>query len=125
MKDLKPLGALYRLGQGRINQWIFKVIQRRCPIAKGGYRPGAGRKPGIPSKLKQGPGQGQAIPVEIKGMTPAEYLASVVEDVTADPGLRIQAARALSPYCHKKQPEALEHTVNVPIAVQIVTPLTK
>lgn len=58
-------------------------------------------------------------------MSPAEYLASVVEDVTADPGLRIQAARALSPYCHKKQPEALEHTVNIPIAVQIITPLTK
>jgi hypothetical protein len=90
-------------------------------MATGGARRGAGRKRGGHNKLQAG----QAIAVKWLGMTPAEYLESVVCDPTADPKLRIDAARAASPYVHKKQPEALEHTVNVPIAVQIVTPLTK
>jgi hypothetical protein len=88
---------------------------------RGGFQPGGGRPKGAVNKLTAG----QAIAVKWLGMTPAEYLESVVCDPTADPKLRIDAARAASPYVHKKQPEALEHTVNVPIAVQIVTPLTK
>jgi hypothetical protein len=87
----------------------------------GGARPGAGRKKGIRNKLLD---SAEKV-VQWQGITPAEFFQQVMQDTTQDLGVRLEAARAASPYVHRKQPEAHEHSVNVPIAVQIVTPLTK
>jgi hypothetical protein len=40
--------------------------------------------------------------VAASGMTPLEYLTSVYQDVSADEGRRIDAAKAAAPYVHAK-----------------------
>jgi hypothetical protein len=37
------------------------------------------------------------------GLTPYGYLMEVLRDTDADPYLRVMAAEALMPYCHKKE----------------------
>lgn len=46
--------------------------------------------------------------IEATGITPAEYLVGVMRDPTADPVERRQAATALLPYAHRKQPVAVD-----------------
>lgn len=69
----------------------------------GGARPGAGR----PRKTIVLPES--ALPVleapEMKDGSPGAHLLSVVRDATADPKLRVDAAKALLPYCHAKVAE--------------------
>ena len=56
----------------------------------GGARPGAGR----PKKVVP--------PVEIAESDPKAFLMGVVADVSIDPRIRIDAAKALLPYLHPK-----------------------
>ena len=59
----------------------------------GGARPGAGRKP-------------KALNAELikmeKGSDPKAFLLALMEDESADPRLRIDAAKCLMPFCHPK-----------------------
>lgn len=64
----------------------------------GGARLGAGRKKGIPNKKT----------IEIQkavcesGVTPLEYMLSIMRDESADEGQRLEAAKSAAPYIHSK-----------------------
>ena len=64
----------------------------------GGARKGAGRKPGIPTKktveLQRA--------VEESGITPLEYMLSVMRSVDTEPRERLAAAQSAAPYVHAK-----------------------
>lgn len=66
--------------------------------SKGGARAGAGRKPGIPSKKNA-----ETIKaVEESGLTPLEYMLSVMRSNIAEPRERLNAANMAAPYVHAK-----------------------
>ena len=65
---------------------------------KGGSRPGAGRKAGTPNKRTQA----MQIAVETSGMTPLDYMLSVMRDEVEEPRHRLAAAQAAAPYVHAK-----------------------
>ncbi len=69
----------------------FKVI-------KGGKRPGAGRKKGVPNKRTQ---EVQAA-VEASGLSPLDYMLGVMRNTAAEPRERLNAAVAAAPYVHAK-----------------------
>lgn len=64
----------------------------------GGRRPGAGRKKG--SKDKQTEEREKAIAKS--GLTPLDYMLSVLRNKAADKALRMEAAKAAAPYCHPR-----------------------
>jgi hypothetical protein len=64
----------------------------------GGRRSGAGRKPGVATaKTRE-----IANKAASEGITPLEYLLSVMRDVGADDGRRLDAAKAAAPYIHPR-----------------------
>lgn len=65
---------------------------------KGGARPGSGRKPGSPNK-KTAELQAK---VEASGITPLDYLLSVMRAPESEPRERLVAAQAAAPYIHAK-----------------------
>ena len=67
-------------------------------MARGGFRPGAGRPAGAQNKRTVE----QAEAIIASGMTPLEYLTSVYQDPGADEAKRIDAAKAAAPYVHAK-----------------------
>lgn len=67
-------------------------------MAKGGARPGAGRKPGVPNKRTAE----TAAAVEASGLTPLAYLTSLYRDEGNDLSVRFEAAKAAAPYVHAK-----------------------
>ena len=73
-------------------------IEKQSNSARGGRRAGAGRKPGVRNK--------KTIEilnaVESSGITPLEFLLSVMRDEEAERNVRMQAAQAAAPYCHSK-----------------------
>lgn len=80
-------------------------------MARGGYRPGAGRKKG--SKAKGGPAKPKkpGIPADIQAeaeaaeMEPLDYMKKVMRDENADPERRDRMAVAAAPYCHSRKGE--------------------
>lgn len=75
----------------------------------GGKRPGAGRKPGVPNKRTALIQKA----VESTGVTPLEYMLSVMRDTTIPDGaepaqvialtsIKFEAAKAAAPYVHAK-----------------------
>ena len=78
---------------------------------RGGRRPGAGRPPGSQNKKTR---ETQAA-IEASGMTPLDYMISVMRDKNNDPRTRLDAAHHAAPYVHSKL-TATELTVhdNVP-----------
>lgn len=74
------------------------VIEKKSTGIKGGKREGAGRKPGVPNKRTA---EIQA-EVEASGMTPLEFLLSVMRDTVNEPKERLSAAIAAAPYVHPK-----------------------
>lgn len=66
--------------------------------SRGGARPGAGRKKGLPNKRTQ-EAQKQA---EASGITPLEYLLSIMREPSQEPRERLAAAVAAAPYVHAK-----------------------
>lgn len=89
----------------------------------GGKRPGAGRKKGVPNKATQE--QRQAIAES--GLTPLEYLLSVVRDKEEERAVRMDAAHKAAPYVHPKL-AAVDHTSSdgtmspTPTVVEFVAP---
>lgn len=67
-------------------------------MPRGGFRPGAGRKPG--SLTKKSAEQVKAI--EESGMTPLDFLTKVFRDEGEDKARRIDAAKAAAPYVHAR-----------------------
>lgn len=64
----------------------------------GGRRPGSGRKPGQPNKKTAA----RIAEIEASGMTPLEYMLSVLRDDGAEPARRLAAATAAAPYVHSR-----------------------
>ncbi|CAB4126115.1 hypothetical protein UFOVP73_40 [uncultured Caudovirales phage] len=66
--------------------------------SRGGARPGAGRKPGIANRKTAE----QVASASVGGMTPLEYLLSVMRAPETEPRDRLTAANAAAPYVHAK-----------------------
>ena len=73
-------------------------------MARGGARPGAGRKPGSATKRTR-----EIANAIAEGMSPLEYLTSIYRDPGADEARRLDAAKAAAPYVHPKL-ASIEHT---------------
>ena len=74
------------------------MINIQANSSHGGSRPGAGRKAGGRNKKTAEILEA----VESTGVTPLDYLLSVMRDEAGDKPTRIQAAIAAAPYCHSK-----------------------
>lgn len=74
------------------------AIEKQSTKIKGGKRPGAGRKPGVPNKRTAETQEA----VEKSGLTPLEYMLSVMRDVGQDEQRRLAAANMAAPYVHAK-----------------------
>jgi len=73
-------------------------IEKQSTKIKGGARPGAGRKKGTPNKRTAEVVKA----VEESGLTPLEYLLSVMRDEETDQRERLNAASMAAPYVHAK-----------------------
>jgi hypothetical protein len=76
-------------------------------MAKGGLRPGAGRKPGVRNKRTAE----KVAAVEASGLTPLDYLLTVMRDELLDRDARVDAAKAAAPYVHARL-AAVEHSTD-------------
>lgn len=65
---------------------------------KGGARPGAGRKPGVPNRRTQE----NIAKAEASGLMPLEYMLSVLRDESLPHDARMDAAKNAAPYVHAK-----------------------
>jgi hypothetical protein len=74
------------------------MIEKISKKTKGGVRPGSGRKPGSPNK-KTAQLQSE---VEASGITPLDYLLSVMRAPESEPRERLAAAVSAAPYIHAK-----------------------
>lgn len=73
------------------------AVEKQSTGIKGGKRPGAGRKPGVPNKRTA---EIQSA-VEASGITPLEFMLDVMRNGT-DQAMRFEAAKAAAPYVHAK-----------------------
>lgn len=73
-------------------------------MARGGYRPGAGR----PSKAAEAPAEPKTIKKAAKaaGLSPLDYMLSVMNDTAADDARRDKMAIAAAPFVHIKPADA-------------------
>jgi hypothetical protein len=76
-------------------------------MARGGKRPGAGRKPGALNKRTQE----IAAAATAEGMTPLEFLLNTMRDPTKEYAQRLTAARDAAPYVHPRL-ASVEHSGN-------------
>ena len=93
----------------------MRLVEKQSKSIKGGKRSGAGRKAGVPNKRTQEVQDA----VEESGITPLEYMLSVMRSEapdTDDPVVlmrhveaRMDAAKAAAPYVHAKL-ASIEHT---------------
>ncbi|MBO0141492.1 hypothetical protein JZX87_09990 [Agrobacterium sp. Ap1] len=65
---------------------------------RGGKRPGAGRKAGAPNKATAARQEA----VASSGLTPLDYMLSILRDETKTVEDRFEAAKAAAPYVHPK-----------------------
>lgn len=77
---------------------ISMSTEKLSTSVKGGKRPGAGRKPGIPNKRTQETQKA----IEESGLTPLEYMLSVIRNEQEEPRIRLNAAVSAAPYVHAK-----------------------
>lgn len=74
-------------------------------MSRGGPRPGSGRKPGTRNKRTEE----QVHAIEASGLTPLDYMLGVMRDESEDKVRRLDAAKAVAPYCHARL-TAIEHS---------------
>lgn len=67
-------------------------------MARGGSRPGAGRKPGSANKRTREIADQAAA----DGVTPLEYMLKIMRDEEAADDVRFDAAKAAAPYMHPR-----------------------
>lgn len=86
-------------------------------MARGGPRPGAGRPKGVPTRKNQALRDA----VAKGGITPLDYLLSVMRNKQGDPEMRLDAAKAAAQYVHPKL-AAIEHSGdrNAPVALTLM-----
>jgi hypothetical protein len=65
---------------------------------RGGKRENAGRKPGVPNKATAE----KRAEIEASGLTPLDYMLSVLRDENKPADMRMDAAKAAAPYVHAK-----------------------
>lgn len=65
---------------------------------RGGARPGAGRKPNIPNKVTLV----KAAEIAAEGLTPLQFMLSILRDTKKTDEERMDAAKAAAPYSHPK-----------------------
>lgn len=65
---------------------------------KGGARPGAGRKKGVPNRKTAE----KVAAIAASGETPLDYMLRVMRDENADSARRDEMAKAAAPYSHAK-----------------------
>jgi hypothetical protein len=70
-------------------------------MARGGYRPGAGR----PRTGESAPGDEAEAAAQESDVTPLEYMMAVINDPKADPLRRDRMAIAAAPFVHPKAGE--------------------
>ena len=75
---------------------------------RGGKRPGAGRKPGAITQKTRA----KAEEIAASGLTPLEFMMSVLRDETNSTEDRFEAAKAAAPYVHAKL-AAIDHSGSV------------
>ena len=74
-------------------------------MARGGKREGAGRKPGVGNKATQE----QRKAILESGLSPLDYMLSVMRDEENDQSERLDAANKAAPYVHAKL-AAIDHS---------------
>lgn len=74
-------------------------------MARGGVRPGAGRKQGAITKKTRD----IAEKASSEGITPLEFMLEVMRDTKADRAERLDMAKAAAPYIHPRL-AAVEHS---------------
>ena len=67
-------------------------------MARGGARPGAGRKAGSLNKRTQDIAEALS-----EGLSPLEFLTNVYRNVQEDMARRVDAAKAAAPYVHPRR----------------------
>jgi len=67
-------------------------------VAHGGAREGSGRKPG----QRNAKTVEQVERIEASGLTPLDYMLSVLRDKTQEQAIRLDAAKAAAPYVHAR-----------------------
>lgn len=67
-------------------------------MARGGYREGAGRKPGSTNRFSKK----LVARAQSEGDLPVDYLLSVMRDETLETRIRVDAAKSAAPYLHHK-----------------------
>jgi hypothetical protein len=67
-------------------------------MRKGGKRPGAGRPKGARNKRTVE----TAKAIEASGMSPLDYMISLMRDETREVALRLDAAKSAAPYVHSR-----------------------
>lgn len=73
-------------------------IEKQSTAIKGGKRPGAGRKPGVPNKRTAAVQEA----VEASGITPLDYMLEVMRNPTNEPAMRLDAAKSAAGYVHAR-----------------------
>ncbi len=88
-------------------------------MAKGGARPGAGRKVSSTTTRTREVAERLA---KDGGLTPLEYVISVMRDENAEKADRLEAAKSALQYFHPRMPTLLEHSGpdGGPLIVEIV-----
>ncbi len=74
------------------------LIEKQSTSSKGGARVGAGRKAGQRNKKTAE----LVAAIAASGLTPLEYMLSVMRDESLDPKERMVAAQGAAPYTHSK-----------------------
>lgn len=74
-------------------------------MARGGARPGAGRRKGARDKLDREAAEAAAL----SGIMPKDFLLSIMRDDSHVLDVRIEAAKAAAPYYHARL-AAIEHS---------------
>lgn len=74
-------------------------------MARGGKREGAGRKQGVPNRKTAE----TVAAVEASGLTPLDYMLSVLRDEAAEREQRMWAAEKAAPFVHPRL-AAIEHS---------------
>jgi hypothetical protein len=82
-------------------------------IKRGGKRDGAGRKPGSPNKASIA----RQAEVAASGLTPLEYMLSIMRDVENPKDMRLDAANKAAPFVHPKL-AAIEHSGNMAFSLE-------
>jgi hypothetical protein len=86
-------------------------------MARGGKRPGAGRKPGSLTKKTRDIAEAAAA----AGETPLEHMLKIMRDPAVDDDRRMDAAKAAAPYVHSRlNATTLKGDADGPLTVEII-----